>query len=128
MRGEADMSFNEQGRVRIVIVSAVLDFVRSCTDLSRASVVLCMVSRERLHSRILKVIGNPGGANEAVIRMLISIGRCVARSRTRSVSLNGFRQPWERSSFPRIGEATRKSALRFWSPVSVTDRLAQMSD
>jgi hypothetical protein len=54
-----------------------------------------MVRRKRLHFRfrILRVIGNPGGANEAVIRMLISIGRCVARSRSRSVSLNGFRQP-----------------------------------
>jgi hypothetical protein len=38
-----------------------------------------MVRRKRLRFRfrILRVIGNPGGANEAVIRMLISIGRCV---------------------------------------------------
>ena len=43
------------------------------------SVALSMVRRKSLRFRfhILRVIGNPGGANEAVIRMLISIGRCV---------------------------------------------------
>ena len=54
------------------------------------SAALSMVSREILRQRILRVTGKSGGANEAVIRMLISIGRCVTRSRTRFVSLNNF--------------------------------------
>ena len=51
------------------------------------SVALSMVRKKisRFRFRILRVTGNPGGANEAVIRMLISIGRCVARSRSRSL-------------------------------------------
>jgi hypothetical protein len=39
-------------------------------------VVLSMVSRTT-KTVFLGVTGNAGGANEAVIRMLISIGRCV---------------------------------------------------
>ena len=86
--------------MRVVIVSVLLDIMRGALTYLWLSVALSMVSTEIFHTRILRVTGNQGGANEAVIRMLISIGRCVTRSRTRSVSLNGFRQPSECPSVP----------------------------
>ena len=45
-----------------------------------------MVSQNYTAFLASQVTGDPGGANEAVIRMLISIGGCVTLSHIKSVS------------------------------------------
>jgi len=65
----------------------------------------------------------PGGANEAVIRMLISIGRLVVKTLVAADLFIEFSQPGKCTGLYRSGKEAREDLVWVWSQVGSKSRI-----